>query len=53
MKKILLPLALFAATLTAAAQAPAAKPAAKSNDLVAQHLKTFDELDYDVFSNAK
>ena len=53
MKKILLPLALFAASLTAAAQKPAAKPAAKSGDLVAQHLKTFDELDYDVFSNAK
>ena len=53
MKKILLPLALFAATLTAAAQTPAAKPAAKSGDSAAQHLQTFDELDYDVFSNAK
>ena len=53
MKKILLPLALFAATLTAAAQKPAAKPAPKTSDLVAQHLKTFDELDYDVFSNEK
>lgn len=53
MKKILLPLALFAVSLTAAAQKPAAKPAAKTSDLVAQHLKTFDELDYDVFSNEK
>lgn len=58
MKNILLPLALLAASLTAAAQAPvtkpaAAKPAAKAGDPVAQHLKTFDELDYDVFSNEK
>jgi len=53
MKKILLPLALFAATLTAAAQTATTKPAAKSSDSPTQHLKTFDELDYDVFSNAK
>lgn len=53
MKKTLLPLALLAVSLTAAAQKPAAKPAATSGDLVAQHLKTFDELDYDVFSNEK
>jgi SnoaL-like polyketide cyclase len=53
MKKILLPLALLAVSLTAAAQKPAATPAAKSGNLVAQHLKTFDELDYDVFSNEK
>ena len=53
MKKVLLLLALFVASLTAVAQKPAAKASAKTNALVAEHLKTFDELDFDVFSHEK
>ncbi|MBC8085088.1 MAG: hypothetical protein H7Z21_17970 [Hymenobacter sp.] len=42
-----------AAQAQTAARKPAAMKAAKSGNAVAQHPKTFDELDYDVFSNEK
>lgn len=53
MKNLLFALALAAGITTSHAQTAARKPAAPGGNAVAQHLKTFDELDYDVFSNEK
>lgn len=58
MKHFLITLALLASAAAAAqaqtaARKPVASKAAKSSNAVAQHLRTFDELDYDVFSNEK
>ena len=51
MKNLLFALALLAGSASHA-QTTASKAVAKGGS-VAQHLKTFDELDYDVFSNEK
>ena len=55
MKKLLFALALLAGTATTsfAQTAGNSRKVAADGSSVAQHLKTFDELDYDVFSNEK
>ena len=52
--KKILAIPIFALLLLALPfSAPSSKAAPKAKDSVAQHLKTFDELDFDVYSNQK